>query len=99
MKAVDNSILARWRMTDAVVVLNALAEYAKEDQSFCARGDGATSRWHATIRGSDVEVLCTGPKFFETRSKRGGGGAVDMAMQLLSLDFKGAVAALVELRV
>lgn len=32
-----------------------------------------------------------GPKFYDTRQKRGGGGAIDLAMYVYGLDFKAAV--------
>ena len=91
MKAVDNCTLARWRSLDAAQVLGALADYAKKDLTFTARADPHTTRWHAHVAGRDVEILCTGPKFWDMRAERGGGGAVDFVMHLFSLDFKGAV--------
>jgi hypothetical protein len=91
MKAVDNCTLARWRSLDAAQVLGALADYAKKDLTFTARADPHTTRWHAHVAGRDVEILCTGPKFWDMRAERGGGGAVDLVMHLFSLDFKGAV--------
>jgi hypothetical protein len=91
MKAVDNCTLARWRSLDAAQVLGALADYAKKDLTFTARADPHTTRWHAHVAGRDVEILCTGPKFWDMRAERGGGGAVDLVMHLFSLDFKDAV--------
>lgn len=35
------------------------------------------------------EFLCDGPKFYDTRQKRGGGGAIDLVMYVFSLDFQG----------
>ena len=49
------------------------------------------SRWHVNVAGRDYEFLCEGPKFYDTHQKRGGGGAIDLAMYLYGLDFKGAV--------
>lgn len=92
----DNSVLERWRGMDAASALQALADYAKQDASFHPRASVNTTRWHATIKGVDVELLCTGPKFYDTRSGKGGGGAIDLAMHLLQLQFKQAVAALRE---
>lgn len=50
-----------------------------------------TARWHAAVSAREVEFLCNGPKFFDTRGSQGGGGAIDMAMWLLDVDFKQAV--------
>ena len=95
-KAVDNFALARWRGMDAASALQALADYAKQDASFRPRANTETTRWHATIKGGDFEILCTGPKFYDSRSGHGGGGAIDLVMHLLQLEFKQAVAALRE---
>lgn len=93
-RAVDNCDLERWRATPSLVVLRALAEHAKQDTSFVPIAAESTTRWHATVAGRDYELLLTGPKFFDTRAQKGGGGAVDLAMHLFSLDFKGAVSRL-----
>jgi len=91
MAVVGNSSLARWRSLDAVRVLGALADYSKRDVTFRPFKDPKTSRWHACVRGHEFELLLTGPKFWDTRDKRGGGGAVDLAMHLARVDFKQAV--------
>ena len=39
----------------------------------------------------NFELLLTGPKFYDTRQKRGGGGAIDLVMHLYQIDFKKAV--------
>lgn len=90
-RAVDNFELERWRATPTLVVLQALADHAKQDLTFVPISSVATTRWHASISGRDFELLLTGPKFFDTRSNTGGGGAVDFVMHLCSLDFKSAV--------
>lgn len=92
----DNSVLVRWRSCDAVMALQALSQYAKRDASFVPTGSAQTQRWHATVDGHDFELLLTGPKFWDTRGGKGGGGAVDLAMYLLGLDFKRAVRVLTE---
>jgi len=93
-RAVDNSTLARWRELDAVVVLRAVSEYLKQDTEFQPRqGHGSTS-WHANVSGRDYEILCTGPRFLDTRTNQGGGGAVDMVMHLMQLDFRSSAAVL-----
>jgi len=93
-RLVDNSTLARWRDLDAVVVLLAIADHAKQDVEFRPRQSHDTTRWHASAAGLDYEILCTGPRFLDTRANRGGGGAIDLVMHLLGLDFTRAVAVL-----
>lgn len=89
-KAVDNLDVARWRNLDAAGILQLLSDYAKQDLSFKPLQKSETSRWHASAAGVDYEFVCTGPKFFDTRSRRGGYGAIDLAMYLFKLDFKSA---------
>lgn len=95
-KAVDNFALARWRAMDATAALTVLADHAAEDGTFKPLASKGTSRWHVSAGAHDFELLCTGPRFFDTRAKRGGGGAVDLAMHLLSVDFRSAAKLLAE---
>ncbi len=92
-KATDAE-LQRWRELEAEVVLNALAEFAKRDPTFRPIKDQATVRWHASARHRDFELLLTGPRFFDSRAAKGGGGAIDLAMHLLQTTFVDAVKAL-----
>lgn len=95
-RSVDNFELERWRLLDAAVTVVALSDYAKLDQDYQPRKDQRSTRWHVTVGGREYEVLCTGPRFLDTRSSKGGGGAVDLAMHLLCIDFKSAVQVLRE---
>jgi hypothetical protein len=90
----DDDSLDRWRRIEAAQALVALADYAKQDLDFAPLKDSRTTRWHASVGGRDFELLCTGPKFHDTRAGLGGGGAIDMAMHLLHLRFKQAAALL-----
>lgn len=93
----DNLSLKRWRALDAVLVLNEVAEHAKADAAYEPVKDRSSSRWHASCRGSDFELLLTGPKFWDTRAQVGGGGAIDLVMHLENRSFKDAVARLTAL--
>jgi hypothetical protein len=75
-RVVDNSVLDHWRALDAKVVLAAFAEYAKQDRTYEPVKDQATSRWHARVDGAEYELLLTGPRFWDSRARSGGGGAV-----------------------
>ncbi len=90
-RTVDNLTLIRWRVLDAVVVLGAIADHLKQDAEFRPLQSQGTTRWHASVAGHDHEILCAGPQFFDTRANHGGGGAVDLVMHLLGVDFKRAV--------
>ena len=95
MLAVDNSTLSRWRDMESVAVLAALSDHIKPDSTFRPTSAHLCSQWTAYAAGRDWELLCTGPKFWDTRAACGG-GAVDLAMHLYRTSFKGAVALLKE---
>lgn len=82
--------LARWRSLDALEALRFLADYVKEDATFKPTHSSSTRRVHATAAGADWELLVDGPKFYDTRAKTGGGGAIDLVMHLWRVPFKKA---------
>ncbi|WP_412479658.1 hypothetical protein [Azonexus sp. IMCC34839] len=86
--------LAHFRSVSAVNALIALASYAKRDLSFIPTEAKGTERWHATVGRAHFELLLLGPKFFDTRARIGGGGAIDLAIHLYGLQFKEAIALL-----
>lgn len=71
--------------------LDALALYWKIDPGYSPVKDKTTTRLNVAVGSAVVELLATGPKWYDTRAKKGGGGAVDLAMHLLRLDFVAAV--------
>ena len=86
----DKFLLERWRGLDAAEALLALADYAKADATYVPTASNKSSRWHVNCAGNEFELLLTGPKFWDTRSLVGGGGAIDLAMHLHSCGFKEA---------
>jgi hypothetical protein len=94
--AVDNSTLEQWRLPDEVALVAAVSDYAKADTSYRALKNSAPSRWHASINGSGFKLLCTGPKFYDMRAKRGGADGIDLVMHTFKVEFKHAVAVLRE---
>lgn len=96
MSSVDNLSLSRWRSLNARAALCELADHIKEDRTYRPIGAVGTERLHVSAGGHDWELLVSGPKFFDTRTRQGGGGAVDLAMHLFGLPFKGAVSLLQE---
>jgi len=87
---VENGDLKRWRAMGAAEALLVLADHCKRDPTFEPIKDKSSTRWHATVCGKEFELLLTGSKFFDTRSAKGGGGAIDLAMHLFQVDFKAA---------
>lgn len=79
--------------------LDALGLHWKLDPDFQPVKDAATIRLHVAVGGQVFELLVTGAKFFDTRADKGGGGAIDLAMHLLRLDFVAAVKRLSSSRV
>ena len=96
MSSVDNLTLLRWREMESIHVLRLLADHIKEDPSFHPRSSHRTTRWHVYVVGRDWEFLCTGPKFWDVRMGRGGGGAIDLVMHLYTIKFKAATTLLKE---
>ena len=78
---------------DALVLL---AIHCKLDPSYQPVKEPTTRRWHAHTTGGEFEILTTGTKWYDTRAKVGGGGAIDLAMHILRLPFVDAVRILVD---
>ena len=75
----------------ATLLLSRLATHAKRDTTFVPIKGKGTERWHTSIDGREYEFIVDGAKFYDTRAKRGGGGAVDLVMYTHSVDFRGDV--------
>jgi hypothetical protein len=88
---VDETELQRWRVLPAALLISRSAAHAKRDTTFVSVKGKGTERWHANIGGREYELIADGPKFYDTRAKRGGGGAVDLVMYTRHVDFRGAV--------
>lgn len=91
---ISKECLDRWRAVPAKTTLAVLADYCKADLTFEPVSATGTERWHARLGDREYEFLLNGPKYFDTRTRRGGGGAVDLAMFLLDVDFRAAATVL-----
>ena len=96
MARIAQSELTSLQGADAESTLLKIADHAKRDPTFTPISSKPTRRWYATVGGREYELLLTGSKYFDTRANKGGGGAIDLAMYLLQVDFKGSVAKLRE---
>ena len=85
------STLTRLRQMPACDALALLATYLKPDPTYRPVKDDRSARWHLSTGHGEFEIVTTGPKWYDTRTKRGGGGAIDLAMYLLDLSFVEAV--------
>ena len=85
--------LREMRSEDALALL---AIHCKPDSSYQPVKQPTTRRWHAHTSGGEFEILTTGTKWYDTRAKIGGGGAIDLAMHVLRLPFVDAVRILID---
>jgi len=86
----DNSI-ERLRALPPWKVFEKLGLYAKPDNSYKPK-DGQAQRFHISLESGEVlELIVKGHKWFDTRSAKGGGGAIDLVMHLYDEAFPQAV--------
>jgi|SRR5579862_5741469 len=87
----DLATLTALRAMPSEEALKRLAIHCKTDPTFRPVKQGTTRRWHALTEVGEFELITSGPKWFDTRAKKGGGGAIDLAMHVLQLSFIDAV--------
>lgn len=92
MPRVEESELLRWRALPVNKLLLQVVTFAKRDGTVEPINNKCTERWFANVQGREYELVTEGPKFYDTRTEHGGGGAVDFVLYLHHLDFKGATA-------
>ena len=69
----------------------------RRDVDFVPEKDSRTMRLFISApSGSAWEILVTGPKWYDYRAGKGGGGGIDLVMYLLNLDFVTAVTLLLK---
>ena len=95
-RSFDRATLTPLREMPSEDALALLALRCKPDPSYQPVKEPATRRWHAPTSGGEFEILTTGPKWYDTRAKIGGGGAIDLAMHVLRLPFVAAVRILID---
>ena len=83
--------LIRLRRMSSEDALAALAICCKADPTYVPLKDPRSRRWYASTACGEFEILTNGPKWYDTRAKRGGGGAIDLAMHILQVSFVDAV--------
>jgi hypothetical protein len=83
--------LAVLRALPSADALAQLAIHLKADSTFHPLKQATSRRWHVRTASGEFEILTTGPKWYDTRAKKGGGGAIDLAMHVLGVSFVDAV--------
>lgn len=87
--------LTRLRELPVDDTLSLLATHAKLDPTYVPVKDDHSRRWHVCTACGEFEILTTGVKWYDTRARLGGGGAIDLTMHILGLSFVDAVKYLV----
>lgn len=87
--------LAALRALPSVTVLERIATVVKADPTFHPLKEPSSRRWHVCTACGDFEIVTTGTQWYDTRARKGGGGAIDLAMHLLQLSFVDAVRRLI----
>ena len=95
-RSFDRATLTPLREMPSEDALVLLAIHCKLDPSYQPVKEPTTRRWHAHTTGGEFEILTTGTKWYDTRAKIGGGGAIDLAMHVLRLPFVDAVRILID---
>ena len=95
-RSFDRATLTPLREMPSEEALVLLAIYCKPDPSYQPVKERTTRRWQARTSGGEFEILTTGAKWYDTRAKIGGGGAIDLAMHVLRLPFVDAVRILID---
>ena len=90
-RSFDESMLAQLRRMPSDQVLRRLSIHLKPDRTYVPRKALDSRRWHLLTERGDFEILTTGSRWFDTRERRGGGSAIDLAMHLLGVSFVDAV--------
>jgi hypothetical protein len=87
----DRATLARLRAMPSEDALSLLAVYLKADRDYRPIKNPTSRRWHVHTKRGEFEILTTGSKWYDTRARKGGGGAIDLVMHAEALTFVDAV--------
>ncbi len=90
-RRLDRATLARLRAMPSEEALALLSIYLKVDRDYRPIKNHTTRRWHAHTERGHFEILTTGCKWYDTRARKGGGGAIDLVMHVEGVPFVDAV--------
>ena len=85
------SVLVALRELPVEKALARLAIHLKADPTYLPAKQATSRRWQVRTACGEFEILTTGTKWYDTRAKKGGGGAIDLAMHVLQVSFVDAV--------
>lgn len=100
-RKISTAVAYRLRQLPLVVLLDWLQDdhllFWKRDREFRPLKDRHSLRvLVSSASGPSWELIISGEKWFDTRTRVGGGGAIDLAMYLLKIDFLKAMQLLSE---
>jgi hypothetical protein len=84
-------MLVELREMPSEQALMRIALHMKADPTYRPLKQAASRRWHIRTVSGEFEILTTGVKWYDTRARKGGGGAIDLAMHVLGVSFVDAV--------
>lgn len=90
-KSFRAATLAQLRETPSDAALALLAIHHKADPTFKPLKDPRSRRWHIRTACGEFEIVTTGLKWYDPRARKGGGGAIDLAMHIRQVSFVEAV--------
>jgi hypothetical protein len=90
-RSFDVALLDELRSMTPAEALDRLGLHWKQDPDFRPHRDPRTTRLHVAVGGGVVELVVTGARWYDTRARKGGGGAIDLTMHVLGVSFVGAV--------
>ena len=90
-RSFSQATLAALRELPSEEALARLAIFVKADETYRPAKQAASRRWQVRTTYGEFEILTTGAKWYDTRAKKGGGGAIDLAMHVLQMSFVQAV--------
>lgn len=90
-KRFDDKLLTELRGWKVEETFKKLGLYYSVDRDFVPVGNHETKRFTVSVNNQVFEIVATGVKWFDTRWKKGGGGAIDLVMHLYGMDFVTAV--------
>lgn len=87
----DEAEITRLRALSVKETLRVLGLYWKLDPDYVPNNNPESIRINVSALENSFEIIATGDKWFDTRARRGGGGAIDLTMHLYATTFPKAV--------
>ncbi|WP_084545959.1 DNA-primase RepB domain-containing protein [Cupriavidus malaysiensis] len=94
--AISPDVVAAQRKIPLREALARLGTYVKQDPDFAPRKNAATACVHVGLGSTVWQLILTGDSWFDVHARRGGSGAIALAMHILKVDFLQAVKTLVD---